>query len=127
MSASGDIEELIRQLGYFSSIDNNMQVGTILALLQVALAVSRGGHGTTELVEKKVGMGSGTASRNVRYWGSGHKSMSKAMKYMTNEMDPEDNRKRVLRLTHTGEAFIDKIMTTPGTKRELKGDGQKTG
>jgi DNA-binding MarR family transcriptional regulator len=101
---------LIGALRRFNQFDNQMQVSTILTLLEIAHAESFGKDISVQDIEKNVGLYSGTASRNVYYWGEGHKAMKGGHEMITVNFDPNDRRKRSLRMTNKGHAFIGDIV-----------------
>ncbi|MCF4098596.1 hypothetical protein [Maritalea mediterranea] len=94
----------------FNSIDHKMQIGTILTLLEIADAEQQGRDISVQEIEKRVGMLSGPASRNVYYWEDGHKEMASGGHHLiavtTNR---EDRRKKTLKLTPKGRALIKDI------------------
>lgn len=108
---SGEVRlaELTSMLQKFSQFDPKMQVSTILTLLEIAKADIRGTPISTGDIEKRVGLLSGTATRNVYYWGEGHSAMRGGHEYVDVKMDINDRRRRVLRLTNKGKAFINNL------------------
>lgn len=101
---------LIGSLRRFNQFDTKMQVSTILTLLEIALADKSGEDISVQEIEKRVGLFSGTASRNVYYWGEGHKAMQGGHEMITIAFDPNDRRRRSLRLTNKGRAFISDLV-----------------
>lgn len=101
---------LISALKRFSTHDPKMQVSTILTLLEVAASDLAGEDISVQDIEKKIGLLSGTASRNVYYWGEGHKDMSGGYEMITIGFDPNDRRKRSLRMTNKGQAFVAELL-----------------
>lgn len=77
---------------------------------EIAAAQDRGEDISVQDIERKVGMKSGTASRNVYYWGEGHKDMTGGYEFITIAFDPSDRRKRSLRLTNKGRAFVNQLL-----------------
>lgn len=105
------LRALIRQLRHFNNIDTKMQVSTILTLLEIALAAEGRDECSVQDIENKVGLKSGTASRNVYYWSErGPKDMpNSGYGLVSVGFDPEDRRKRSLELSQRGKAFINTL------------------
>ncbi len=118
MTATGEdqnekakLEKLIRTLRRFNEFDPKMQVSTILTLLEITEAELKGDEISVQDLEKKIGLLSGTASRNVYYWGEGHKQMpSGGHEMVTVGMSSQDRRKRTLKLSHKGKAFMRNLL-----------------
>ncbi|WP_422048047.1 hypothetical protein [Shimia sp.] len=93
-----------------SQFDVKMQISTALALIYVAKFQDRPEGVTTADLQKWLGVSSAAASRNSYYWGDGTQDMPNAgFGLIRVEMDPMDRRKRVLRLTPRGEAFVNQL------------------
>lgn len=105
-----DLNTLVGAFRRFNQFDTKMQVSTILTFLEVALAELEGREISVHDIEKRVGMKSGTASRNVYYWAEGHKDMTGGHRLITVTMNREDRRKRDLRLSPKGEAFLNQLL-----------------
>lgn len=106
MSDRKSLSVLMRAFYRFNQFDSKIQVSTILTLLEIAAAEQRGEDISVQDIEKRVGLQSGTASRNVYYWGEGHKEMKGGHQMITIDFDINDRRRRSLRLTAKGKAFI---------------------
>lgn len=104
------LSQVISTLRKFAQFDTKMQVSTILTLLEIALAEERREDISVQEIEKRVGLGSGTASRNVYYWGEGHRQMTGGYEMITITFDPNDRRRRSLRMTNKGVAFINDVI-----------------
>lgn len=104
------LRKLTKVLKRFQEISPQMQVSTILTLLVVYEAKLKGEDLSTKDVEQKLGLLSGTSSRNIYYWADGATGITRAMNYITVAFDPSDRRQRVLRFTKEGEAFMKRIM-----------------
>lgn len=104
------MRSLKRVLYRFNQFDPKMQVSTILTLLEIAEAEMEGATISVQDIEKKVGLLSGTSSRNVYYWGEGHKDMRGGHEMITIGFDVSDRRKRSLRMTSKGKAFINQLL-----------------
>jgi len=107
------LHSIISTLSRFNQFDPKMQVSTVLTLLEIASAEERGDSISVQDIEKRVGLQSGTSSRNVYYWAEGHKDMRGGQGMVSIGFAPDDRRRRSLRLTNKGKAFI----------RELVGGG----
>lgn len=101
------LHELIRILHSFSELDNKMQVSTILVLLEIAAAETRGETVSVQDVEKTVGLLSGTSTRNVHYWAEGHQDVRGSHRMVAITTDSVDRRRRNLQLTSKGRAFLE--------------------
>lgn len=104
------LERTIRHLRAFNNLDTKMQVSTILTLLEIALAEAKREAISPMDLEKRIGMLSGTSSRNVYYWAEGHKDMRGGHHLVDVQIDPVDRRKRSLRLSHKGRAFLHSLI-----------------
>lgn len=109
-----DLSPGIKFLNRFAQYDNKMQLSTALTLLYIA---SRQDEGvTTQDLQKWLGLSSASASRNTYYWGEGTPDMPHAGYGLIDvAIDPGDRRRRILRLTPRGEAFVNQL------KEELNG------
>lgn len=105
-----EVRKLINALQPFATLDNKMQVSTILTLLEVAAAEEHGENCSNADIAKKVGLRSGTSSRNIHYWAEGSKDVTGAYEYVRVDFHPEDRRLRALRLTPKGRAFISRVL-----------------
>lgn len=103
--------DLIRALRHFNTIDNKMQVSTILTLLEIAYADELHRDISVSDVRERVGLKSGTASRNVGYWADGNRDVSGAYRMIRSDVSRADQRQRSLRLTEKGRAFVNNIRT----------------
>ncbi|WP_173931440.1 hypothetical protein [Chelativorans sp. Marseille-P2723] len=104
------LKQLKRYLHRFNQFDPKMQVSTILTLLEIAEAELLNKAISVREIERNVGLLSGTASRNVYYWGEGHKDMKGGHEMVTIGFDPEDRRRRSLLMTPKGWAFINQLV-----------------
>jgi DNA-binding MarR family transcriptional regulator len=110
MSNNISIDALITALRRFNQFDHKMQVSTILTFLECAKAERNRKDISVQDIEKLVGLRSGTASRNVYYWADGHKDMTGGHNLITVTMNSEDRRRRDLRLTAKGKAFLGQLL-----------------
>ena len=108
-NAIASLTHLKRILSRFSSFDPKMQLSTVMTLLEIAAADIDGREISVLDIEKAVGLLSGTASRNVYYWGEGHKDMKGGHNFIKIDFGT-DRRKRSLRLTPKGNAFISNLV-----------------
>lgn len=106
-----ELRKLRRLLQRFAQFDASMQVSTVMVLLYVAEMEDKAGGLSTVDVQQAVGLSNAAASRNTNYWGPGTKSMTDAgTGYISVDFDPLDRRKRLLRLTPKGRAFVTQLM-----------------
>ena len=96
----------IAVLKRFSQFDHKMQISTVQTLLEVAEGKLRGDSVSVQDIEKRVGLQSGTASRNVYYWGDGANGVTGAHQMVSIGFDPTDRRKRTIGLTAKGRTFL---------------------
>ncbi|TWH35616.1 MULTISPECIES: hypothetical protein [unclassified Aminobacter] len=101
---------LIEALRKFNQFDPKMQVSTVLTFLEIAKADMKGEPCTNTDVEKRVGLHSGTASRNIYYWADGHKEMKGGYDLVDVTVSREDRRKRLLSLNPKGRALANQII-----------------
>lgn len=105
-----EINTLLNMLYKFNQFDTKMQVSTIITLLEIAKSEVNGREISTGDIEKRVGLLSGTATRNVYYWADGHKDVRGAHQFVEVKLDISDRRRRLLRLTHRGRAFVSQLL-----------------
>lgn len=112
-----DIQPGIDFLQRFSQYDLKMQISTAMTLLYIARHQDRPEGVTTADIQNWVGLKTAAASRNSNYWGDGAKDMpNSGFGLITVTENPNDRRKRELRLTPRGEAFVnqlEEILTGP--------------
>lgn len=101
-----EVQTLKTALRRFAQFDLKMQVSTILTLLEVGLAEAAQEDISVQDIERRVGLQSGTASRNCYYWAEGHRDMTGGHELIAIGFDLSDRRKRTLRLTNKGKAFF---------------------
>ena len=107
MDSNRDVQKIINLLQRFAQYDLKMQVSTALTLLYVARFQDEPEGVTTGDLIKWLGMTPASASRNTYYWGEGTNEMPNAgFNLMSVVADPMDRRKRDLRLTSRGVAFL---------------------
>lgn len=111
---SRKIRRLISALSRFSQFDPKMQVSTIMTLLEIAAADAEKRDITPGDIERRVGLKTGTASRNVFYWGEGHKEITGAHEMLDVVQAPGDRRMRHIRLNAKGKAFVNQILGALG-------------
>ncbi len=104
------LRDVMSALYRFNQFDPKMQVSTILTFLEIAAAEQRGDQISVQDIERKVGMLSGTSTRNVYYWGDGHKDMRGGHQMIKIDFDPNDRRRRALSLTAKGKAFLSQLL-----------------
>ncbi len=104
------LNTLISALRRFNQFDTKMQVSTMLTILEVAAANMDKRPIAVQDLEQKIGMLSGTASRNAYYWADGHKDMKGGHEMVDVKISTVDRRRRELSLTSKGKAFIESII-----------------
>ena len=105
-----NLTKFIRALKRFSQFDTKMQVSTMLTLLEVADAALAKEDISVQDLERRIGLLSGTASRNVYYWAEGHNDMRGGHNMVNVEISPQDRRRRDLTLSPKGRAFINNVL-----------------
>lgn len=107
MNPNKDVQNIINVFQRFAQYDLKMQVSTALTLLYVARFQDEGEGVTTGDLTKWLGLTPAAASRNAYYWGEGTNDMPHAgYNLVSVVIDPLDRRRRSLRLTSRGEAFV---------------------
>jgi DNA-binding MarR family transcriptional regulator len=104
------LREVISTLRKFSTFDHKMQVSAMLTLLEIAYAEALGRDISTNDIETRVGLKSGTASRNIYYWEGGHQENTGGHGFVSVRINPNDRRRRDLRLTAKGTGFINSLI-----------------
>lgn len=104
------LRQLIGALRKFNAFDPKMQVSTMLTLLEVAQAAEAGRDISTQDIETRVGLKSGTASRNIYYWEDGHQENTGGHGFVSVRINHNDRRRRDLRLTPKGVGFINSLV-----------------
>lgn len=107
--SEAELRQARRFVDLFDQFDDKMALSTVKVLLSIATAELEGREISTIDVEKDTGLASGTTTRNIYYWANGHQQMKGGWNLITVTMHPEDRRKRVLKLTSKGHAFINKL------------------
>jgi len=93
------LRTLIRHNHFFSTLDTKMQISTVLCLLEIAMADEKGIEVSVNDIGAKMGLQSGTASRNISYWATGTRDMTGAFEYVKIDFHSHDRRLRRLTLT----------------------------
>ena len=109
-SNSKALRKMIAVLSRFRQFDHKMQVSAVLTLLEVALADSEDRDLHPKDVEQRVGLHTGTTSRNLWYWSEGTKEMTGAHKLINIKPSSEDRRRKHLSLSHKGKAFVNALV-----------------
>ncbi|WP_421868831.1 hypothetical protein [Pararhizobium sp.] len=104
------LNTLISALRRFNQFDTKMQVSTMLTILEVAAAGLDKRPIAVQDLEQKIGMLSGTASRNAYYWADGHKDMKGGHMMVDIKISSADRRRRELSLTAKGKAFLQSLI-----------------
>ena len=115
------LDSLIAALQYFNKIDPKMQVSTILVLLETANAHQKGSEIIVDQITKMIGIQNTAATRNVHYWADGHKQMPNGgHHFISVNIDLEDRRRRLLKPTETGDAFLKDVISVFSSKSALE-------
>ena len=104
--ALGMLDDYISLLHRFAMFDPNMQLSTVMTFIEIAKADLKGELISTADIERRVGLKSGTASRNIYYWAEGHKDMRGGHHMVDVRVDKQDMRRRILKLTQKGRFFL---------------------
>ncbi len=105
------IRKYLQLLKPFMAIDKRIQVCTVATLLEVALAEAKGETVSTKDIGKRVGLQSGTSTRNVYCWTKdGGLYDSGREDFIEIEMAKEDRRFRNLSLTPKGRHFVEALL-----------------
>lgn len=100
----------IALLQRFAQFDMKMQLSIALALLYIAQHQDRDEGVTTNDLTKWLGMAPAAASRNSYYWADGTPDMPHAGYGLIKIIvSPTDRRRRSMRLTPKGEAFVNQL------------------
>lgn len=89
----------------FAQIDTTMQVSNMLTFLYVA----RRGVCTQKDIELALGLSNAAASRNVSYWTERKRYGVEGRGFIQRELDPKDQRHKLLSLTKEGQEFYKKL------------------
>lgn len=100
-----DINLLVRSLEAFADIDPEIQLPAVMTLLFVA----QRGQCSQKDVEENLGMSNSSASRNVSYWTERRFDRKPGVGFIRRQEDDHDRRTKVLSLTPTGEAFLERL------------------
>ena len=103
------IRRLIHTLHRFNALDPKMQVSTILVLLEIAAADAAKAEIAPQDLEKRVGLLSGTMTRNIYYWENGHADVTGSHGMVDIKINPQDRRRRTLSLTPKGKTFVEQL------------------
>lgn len=121
------LKATIETVKAFSTIDGKMQLHTLQTLLEIALASLQKRDISNRDVEVRVGLQSGTATRNVWYWTQdGTPEMSGSSGFVEIKFDPSDRCKRRLVMTPKGRTFIKGALTPIMDKAAAAASGGKT-
>jgi len=98
-----------RALERFAHFDAHIQLSTILTLILIHEHQDDDGGFTTGDIQRRLGISNSAASRNTYYWGEGVDGTG-GPELITIGWDVKDRRRRTLRLTAKGRAFIERVM-----------------
>lgn len=105
-----EIQKFMKTLRTFNAMDPKMQVSTVLTLCEIAMADMTKQEMVVQDIQKKVGVSSGAATRNVYYWEEGYgKDDTGGHNYVMLKVSTKDRRLRTCHLTNSGKAFINNL------------------
>ena len=100
-----------RMLQQLSKFDSKIQLPTALVLLVTAEADLRGEHLTVKDLQRALGLRSETTYKNVGYWvGSNGTTIGPAHGMLEINVDPNDRRQRIIKLTRKGRTFLSQLL-----------------
>ena len=100
-----ELKRFVRGLEMFASVQPDMQIQTMLAYLYTAL---REGSNQKD-IENLLGVSNASASRNIYYWTKEFKPGIPGKGFISQDIDPDDRRFRVVTLTPKGKTFARKM------------------
>lgn len=89
----------------FAELDTTMQVSNMLTFLYVA----KRGVCSQKDIELALGLSNAAASRNIGYWTDRKRYGVAGQGFIHREMDPRDNRQKLLSLTKEGQEFYKRM------------------
>lgn len=104
------LTRLLAALNRFRQYDHRMQVSTVMTLLEVALADEAGRDLHPKDIERRIGLHTGTTSRNIWYWSEGTQGMTGAHKLIDIVPSSTDRRQKFLKMNSRGRAFVDSVI-----------------
>jgi DNA-binding MarR family transcriptional regulator len=113
MTGTATALEMLHQLGDCMSPEASLRQAMVL--LTIAQAGTLGTDSAT--IERKVGMSAAGVSRTIRVLSDVSYNKGDGYGLITLELDPTDNRRRVVRLSPTGEKAIAKLAGMISRKR----------
>lgn len=99
----------------FAELDTTMQISNMLTFLYVA----RRGVCSQKDIELALGLSNAAASRNISYWCERKRYGVEGHGFIHREMDPKDNRQKLLSLTDEGKVFYDSLRQGSDAVREF--------
>jgi len=98
-------------LSRFATFDERMQFSTAQVFIEIATANLKGVNITNKDIQDRLGLNSGTVTRNIYYWTEeGHPSNSGQAGLVEVQVSLQDRRQRELKLTPKGLRFINDVI-----------------
>ena len=111
MTKLQDFRRIERAFEQFSTVDPKIQMNTVRVFLEVAKADLKGEAVTNREIENRLGLKSGTTTRNLYYWTEeGHPDNTGKAGFIKVSIDVTDRRQRRIELTPKGKAFINSLI-----------------
>src|ERR1700687_4018247 len=101
---------ILRVLGLFQNLDRHISVESIKALLLVALNENK----SVNDYARMAGVGGGPMSRRIGDLGDLDKNLNPGLQLVESRPDPLDRRLTLVRLTHQGRAFANRVAGAVG-------------
>lgn len=89
----------------FAELDTTMQISNMLTFLYVA----RRGVCSQKDIELALGLSNAASSRNISYWCERKRYGVEGHGFINREIDPKDNRQKILSLTDEGQEFYRRL------------------
>jgi DNA-binding MarR family transcriptional regulator len=99
---------ILRVLGLFQNLDRHISVESIKTLLHIALNENKSVHDYARMA----GVGGGPMSRRISDLGELDRRLNPGLQLVESRPDPLDRRLILVRLTHQGRAFANRVAAT---------------
>lgn len=115
---TGPLTRFRQGLDMFRTIDNDLPMGAMVVLLEVA---ARGPRVEVVDIAESLNMTASSLSRAIASLGEKHwqkNAKRQGLQLVTLEIHPEDRRKRLASLTPKGELFVSSLLAVVADKEE---------